>query len=961
MLDPRTGTALYRAAASRAAPGGTAADRALLERFARDRDPAAFTELLARHGQTVWAVCRRTTRTEADAEDAFQATFLVLARRAARVRKAASVGSWLYGVASRIGRKARARADRAPDPARLTSPSPALPPDAGLSWSEVRAALDEELAQLSDDLRAVVLLCYFQGLTQDETAAQLGWTARAVKARVARARALLRARLTRRGIELTAALAVPLLTADVGATVPPYLRTALTSFAAGLAQSARTKAPLSSAAVALARTEAPVVTTIRLAALFATAAGLLAAGVLFGRPSASPLEHAAPAVPTADPPAAAAPQKLPAEGVRIGTTEFRQVGWHSRVFFANGGKTLLTAGEGAVVRFWDIEQGKTTHEINLTGLYNDAAATPNGDLLAVAGVHWPNGKDRTAEGVLWLIDTATRTVRHTVGLPGNRAANHQKVSLSGDGKRAVVEDEGDVRVIDTKSGEELMRHKGRINAGSLAVSRDGKLIVFGRYDLFLWKWESGEEPKKFAGVSGSGVENTGFAPDGKTLFAITDGGLVAAFDVATGRRTRALDLGGHPRKWSFSPDGQTLAVTYAETSKTKGDRAVVLWNPTTGQEVGRFPVGQSEASHASWSADGTRLAAVTDYRLWVWDVKTGKSVGPSSPGHEGHVSGFAFGPDGRLFTAGDDHTIRSWSPTGKPELELTHNHWVRSVAVSPDGALVAGSALRNDLRLWDAKTGAERFRLLGNGEMGGQRRTQFTPDGRRLIAWGDDMYLRVWDVRNGKLVSEHRTVPDGMTEAQLDDGPARERMLMGFSAADISADGSTFAFCSHKAVQLFDVTTGKQRAKFEIGPSGITALALSPDGKFLAADLRGKPTETRLPDGRTRYSAADEHRTSLWDVTTQKAVWEVTSPGSWTGGIAFSPDGKLLAEVAGHEKEYTVRVWEAVSGKDLGRIALQGRGTRVAFDRTGRRLAVANWDTTATVYELDTALTPAAK
>ncbi|MDY3562811.1 sigma-70 family RNA polymerase sigma factor [Gemmata sp. JC673] len=962
MLDPRTGTALYRAAASRAAPGGATADRALLERFARDHDPGAFTELLARHGPTVWAVCRRATRTEADAEDAFQATFLVLARRAARVRKAASVGSWLYGVATRIGRKARARADRAPDPARLMSPSPAPPPDAGLSWSEVRAALDEELAQLPDDLRAVVLLCYFQGLTQDETAAQLGWTARTVKARVARARGLLRARLTRRGIELAAALAVPLLTADAGATVPPHLRTALASFATDMTRGARTGPRLPPSVVALARTEVSTVKMIRLVALCATAAGLMAAGMLSGRPPTSPTGSASAAAPVAAPPAPEPPPKIPAAGVRIGTTEFRQVGWHSRVFFANDGKTLVTAGEGAVVRFWDIEHGKTTHEIQLKGLYNDAAATPSGDLLAVVGTHWPKGKDQDSECVLWLIDTPRRTVRHTVALPPRLGGNSQKVALSADGRRAVVEQEGDVQVIDTKSGEELMRHKDRINAGTLAVSRDGKRIAFGRHDLYLWEWESGEEPRKLASRSVTGVETAGFAPDGKTLLAVTDGGLVAAFDVTTGQRVRTLDLGGPPWKWSFSPDGRTLAVVCAEQAKNRArGRAVVLWDPITGTEVGRFPVGQTEAKHVSWSADGARLAAVTDYRLWVWDVKTGKPIGPSSPGHEGHVSGLAFGPDGRLFSASDDHTIRSWSPTtGKPELELIHDSWVRGVAVSPDGALVAGSALLNDLRIWDAKTGAEQFRLLGNGRLGGTRRVQFTPDGRRLVAWGDDMYLRVWSARNGKLVSEHRTVPDGLTEAQLDD-PWQQRFMFGRVPADISSDCSTFALPRQKNVKIFDVSTGKERAKFEIAPNGgVTALALSPNGKLLAANARGDGSETHLPDGRTQYTAASENRTSLWDVTTQKVVWKATSLGSETDGLAFSPDGKLLAEVTMYEKDYVVRVRETASGKELGRIALPTGGSHVAFDRTGRRLAVANWDTTATVYDLDTALKPVA-
>src|ERR1700683_958621 len=104
MLDPRIMSVVRRAAGG---PASAAPDAVLVERFVDKHDEAAFTELIARHGPAVWALCRRLLRSEPDAEDAFQATFLVLARRAGQVRKAASVGSWLHGVAFRLSRKVR--------------------------------------------------------------------------------------------------------------------------------------------------------------------------------------------------------------------------------------------------------------------------------------------------------------------------------------------------------------------------------------------------------------------------------------------------------------------------------------------------------------------------------------------------------------------------------------------------------------------------------------------------------------------------------------------------------------------------------------------------------------------------------------------------------------------------------------------------------------------------------------
>jgi WD40 repeat protein len=197
-----------------------------------------------------------------------------------------------------------------------------------------------------------------------------------------------------------------------------------------------------------------------------------------------------------------------------------------------------------------------------------------------------------------------------------------------------------------------------------------------------------------------------------------------------------------------------------------------------------------------------------------------------------------------------------------------------------------------------------------------------------------------------------------MTEADLDD-PWKSRELIGLGAAAISGDGSTFAFCRHKVVQVIDVETGKERAKFEPDPNGVTALALSPDGKRLTVAGRGKHIETRLPNGRTQHSNAPEHQTAVWDLATQKVVWQVTMPGSWAREVQFTDDGSRLAEMIDPEdKKYAIRVLDAATGKDLGRVELLSRGSHFGFDRSGKRLAVAFWDTTAIVYDLETVLKP---
>ena len=181
-------TALGCARRALARPADPAADAHLLDRFVRDRDEGAFAELVARHGPVVWAACRRAPAAAADAEDAFQATFLVLARRAGRVRRAAAVSGWLVRVAVRLAGRTRARAGRPAGPARPAADPPPDPADRA-AWQDLVAVLDAELAALPDAVRAALVCCYYEGLTQDEAARRLGWKVRTVRPRVPRATA----------------------------------------------------------------------------------------------------------------------------------------------------------------------------------------------------------------------------------------------------------------------------------------------------------------------------------------------------------------------------------------------------------------------------------------------------------------------------------------------------------------------------------------------------------------------------------------------------------------------------------------------------------------------------------------------------------------------------------------------------------------------------------------------------
>ncbi len=215
-------------------------DAELLDRFVVSGDGSAFARLVERHGPVVLGVCRRVLHDYHDAEDAFQATFLVLARKARHIRQRHALAGWLYKVAYRLSVRLRASAERRRQA------------DDHLAWGELRLVLDEELARLPEKYRAPLLLCCLAGRTRDEAAEQLGWTLGALKMRLERGRRLLRTRLARRGLTLSATLLAVMLAQHATASPLP-VGLAMTAVKASLLFAAgKPAAALSAQAVGLA-------------------------------------------------------------------------------------------------------------------------------------------------------------------------------------------------------------------------------------------------------------------------------------------------------------------------------------------------------------------------------------------------------------------------------------------------------------------------------------------------------------------------------------------------------------------------------------------------------------------------------------------------------------------------------------------------------------------------------------
>lgn len=218
------------------------ADRELLARFVTQRDEAAFTSLVRRHGRMVLGVCLRSLRRLEDAEDAFQATFLSLLRTAPSLRPRESIGGWLHTVAYRVAQKTRVASARRRKHEQRVADRPVADEVDRLTVREASEILDEELVRLPNKFRLPLVLCYLEGLSRDEAAERLGWEAGTLKSRLEQARERLATRLAARGLTLPSALTALLFSSDLAsAEVTPALvdstRVVATSFVAGQASS----------------------------------------------------------------------------------------------------------------------------------------------------------------------------------------------------------------------------------------------------------------------------------------------------------------------------------------------------------------------------------------------------------------------------------------------------------------------------------------------------------------------------------------------------------------------------------------------------------------------------------------------------------------------------------------------------------------------------------------------------
>ena len=944
-----------------------ASDRELLQRFASRRDEAAFAALVHRHGSMVLRVAQRTLHQRQDAEDVFQATFLVLARKAEHLAWRDSITNWLYEVTYRLACEARAATCRQQLPEKKWLVNPAPDPFAEVSLREALVALDEELIRLPSRFRLPMVLCCLEGATQEEAARKLGWSLATFKRRLIRGRELLHARLAGRGLTLAAALAALEFSRGAGSAAAPTVlvgSTVQAALAHAAGQSLVNANSVRAALLARKLVAGLMLTKLKLAGALAVvcvcAAGL---GIVWSQSGTVKLPvteepgefRAAQANIQAPSPPNRTNEALP-DGAfaRLGTLQLRQAGCIFQ--FAADGRTFFTLDTNRTLRIRDTATGQILQEHRLPTANESleflAAFTRDGRRLVVRSVAGFN---------VWDLANVQR-----VRSLHMEALSAFRVALSPDDRTfAVLEysgGNGSLRLWDLESGGSRVvgEHRGMISG--VAFAPDGKRVVtIDSVGSHGWEVATGQS----IWHNKDRIDDRPlFLPDGKSFLAKAIFPKVALrrWDAASGKPLVEEKLPNlEPNSGLLiSPDGSTLAIVSL-------DKGLRFWNLKTGVEGPRV----REATVCfGFAPDGQTVVGGAGTALGRWEVATGRALYPDTEnlGHQGSVNALAFTPDGRQLVSAsmDDQTIRFWDiATRKTTLKIKGaKNWGDVIALTPDTKQIADTFNGIDdsglVRIWDVATGRETKRLSArNPQTNGERlilsALKSSPDGKTVLAIGgiDDSVRGMtqaivagWDLPSGRLLFRRDTSrreaakcisPDAKLLlgcdgrlVELESGRqildlkttfdpnwdicvfSPDQLLLAGTQSESFQEGGRGGI-RMKAIQIWEVASGKLVAKFEtIGM--FRHLVFTPDGQLLIA--------------------SDSDAIRVWEVATSREIAVHTNSGnvhdrengmSYASSLAISPDGQTLA--SGHA-DTTILLWDLRpqrrnSGKALTATELQ--------------------------------------
>jgi WD40 repeat protein len=586
-------------------------------------------------------------------------------------------------------------------------------------------------------------------------------------------------------------------------------------------------------------------------------------------------------------------------------------GEHPCLAFAPDGKTLAVVGNGPIGLFevpsrnevrglWDVASGKELRQLLLesSAICTELAFSPDGRLLAAR-----------LDDALVLFDLRSGKVRRRLGKPpGDPRAWRKRpehpiraLAFAPDGKLLASGTEDGAIGLWDMDGREVRRFGQRVWDASVAFSPGGQTLA-------VW---SDSEPLRLYGVA-TGKERprlecqdrhfqAAFSPDGRTLASWGDDHVLCTWDLATGKVRRRIELPAVERRgWrervsvAFAPDGRTLA----SWGQWGHDDVVRLWDVATGWERFPFPGHGRHIVSVAFTPDGKALATASDQEedYLLWDPLTGQQIGRRGQSAEcTRIIGFT--PEGKLLAAGrepvpiEDRPLYHWTRVGSaPDKKLSSpiaargtypywrkDSWFIAVTILPGTGVVAGADQMRETQIH-----GDGMVLHNSG--GADPLPALSSDGRYLAAagnggWDDDHVVRLWEVEPGREARRLIRMREWV-------GPPEYISFLTFAP-----DGRTLASVHQfETICVWEVASGKERCRFRAGPEGVRAVAFSPDGTLLAS--AGRRTHTALVWDVTGLRTGERTRAVRLSPADLEALWSALADPdaatAWKAVVALS-------------------------------------------------------------------------